>query len=123
MPFIIGFLGNIVRVLFTRLSSWLLGLLSTLIPTLLSKITGFLSNTWKIALTLAAITAAIYAFSAAIDASAAKLMLSAPSEFVYIGQMLLPSNLSLCISLLIFVRLKSLIVFWIVRTLEKFERS
>lgn len=123
MPFIVGFLSNLIRVLFTRLAAWIWGLLAPLLGYLILKILSLFGKHWQVVLGLAAITAAVYTFSAAIDAAFYGITLFAPDEYIKIGRMLLPSNISLCVSVLVIAKIKSLIFFWIVRTIEKFERS
>lgn len=123
MPFIIGFLSRFFVTFFSRLSAWVVGLVSTLAGPLAAAFLKLTSNLSKLLLGAAAIAAAIMLFSAAIDLVIKAISLAAPEDLLSIGRMILPSNMSVCISLLVFLRIKSLILFWVVRLTEKLERT
>jgi len=123
MPFIIGFLTRFFATLFARSSAWLIALVASLAGPLIKAFLKLTSNIWKIGLGLAAIVLAIGVFAKAIDLAISTIAESAPDELLVIGQMIMPSNVPLCLSVLLLARIKSLIFFWIVRITEKFERS
>lgn len=124
MPFIIGFLGRLLLSFFGRGSAWLVGLSSAIIPVVAQSFVKFFSRLAKIALVLAAISAAVLAFSSAVDAAFSSVAgFFVPSEYFQIGSMFIPSNLSMCLGIVIVARIKSLIFFWVVRISEKFERA
>lgn len=123
MPFIIGFLSRIFVAFFSRLSAWAVGFISTLAGPLATAFLKLTSNLSKLLLGAAAIAAAIMVFSAAVDLALKAISSAAPDDLLEIGRMILPSNMSVCISLLIFLRIKSLILFWVVRLTEKLERT
>lgn len=123
MPFIIGFLSRFFVTFFSRLSAWVVGLVSTLAGPLAAAFLKLTSNLSKLLLGAAAIAAAIMLFSAAIDLVIKAISLAAPEDLLSIGRMIMPSNMSVCISLLVFLRIKSLILFWVVRLTEKLERT
>ena len=119
MPFIIGFLGGFFRTLFGRASAFIAGFLGTFIGPLVEKLARFFSNAAKTTAFLGAIVLAIGIFSAAVDGALAGLAFFAPDEFVVIGRMLMPANISTCISVLIFVRLKALVFYWVAKMADK----
>jgi len=123
MPFIIGFLSRFFVTFFSRLSAWAVGLVSTLAGPLATAFLKLTSNLSKLLLGAAAIAAAIMVFSAAVDLALKAISSAAPDDLLEIGRMILPSNMSVCISLLVFLRIKSLILFWVVRLTEKLERT
>lgn len=123
MPFIIGFLSRFFVTFFSRLSAWVVGLASTLAGPLATAFLKLTSNLSKLLLGAAAIAAAIMVFSAAVDLALKAISSAAPDDLLEIGRMILPSNMSVCISLLVFLRIKSLILFWVVRLTEKLERT
>ncbi|GAA6132806.1 hypothetical protein [Halopseudomonas sabulinigri] len=124
MPFVIGFLGRLLLSLFGRGSAWLLGLLASFIPVAAQSVLKLFSRLAKIALVLAAISAALLAFSAAIDAAFSTVSgFFVPQEFFEVAAMFIPSNLSMCLGIVVGARIKSLIFFWVVRISEKFERA
>ncbi len=123
MPFIIGFLSRFFVTFFSRLSAWVVGLVSTLAGPLAAAFLKLTSNLSKLLLGAAAIAAAIMVFSAAVDLALKAISSAAPDDLLEIGRMILPSNMSVCISLLVFLRIKSLILFWVVRLTEKLERT
>ncbi|CAD5109566.1 hypothetical protein [Zestomonas carbonaria] len=123
MPFIIGFLRTIVSVVFKRLSAWLVGLFTALAGPLISAFLKLFSRLGKVALVIAAITLAVGLFTGAVDLVFGQIASNAPDDLVAIGRMLLPGNLSICIGILVLVRVKALIFFWVVRLSEKFENA
>ena len=57
--------------------------------------------------------------AAGIDYVVSRLASFAPPDFVNVGRMLLPDNLSFCVSLLVFLKLKSLVFYWVTKLSEK----
>ncbi len=123
MPFIIGFLSRFFYLLFVRSSAFFLAWFVAFIGPALAALFRLSSDLSKIALGTAAIGSAVIVFSAAVDLALSGIAALAPDDLVAIGQMLMPSNLNTCISILVLVRLKSLVFFWVVRLSEKIERS
>lgn len=123
MPFIIGFLSRFISVLFTRSSAFLAAGFTAFIGPAVAAFLKLSSNLGKIALGTAAIGAAVMVFSVAVDLALGGLAALAPDDMVSVGRMFMPSNLNTCISVLVLVRLKSLVFFWVVRLSEKLERS
>ncbi|WP_039802171.1 DUF5455 family protein [Azotobacter chroococcum] len=123
MPFIIGFLKRLIPVFFARLSAYLLGLFGAFVGPATTAAAKFSSRLSRIAMVVAAIGAAIGVFSVAVSLALDGLSAIAPDEFLAVGRMFFPSNLNVCIAVLVFARLKSLVFFWVVRVSEKFEHS
>jgi len=123
MPFIIGFLRNLLPALFAGLASFISGFVARVAPGAAVAALKVTSNLGKIALVIAAIAAAVVVFSAAINLALGGLALMAPANLLEVGRMLMPSNIDTCIAVLMLARLKSLVFFWIVRISEKFERA
>lgn len=123
MPFIIGFLSRFFVTFFSRLSAWVVGLVSTLAGPLAAAFLKLTSNLGRLLLGAAAIAAAIMVFSAAVDLALKVISLTVPDDLLEVGRMILPSNISVCISLLVFLRIKSLIFYWVTRLIEKLERN
>lgn len=123
MPFILGFLGNIVRVIFTRSAAMFTGFAVSFLGPAVQTIVKAFSSLAKIAIVIAAIVLAVAVFSVAVDGVLSLLAISAPADLIEVGRMFMPSNLSTCISIVVLVRLKSLVFFWVVRFSEKLERS
>ena len=69
---------------------------------------------------LAAIAAAIFAFATIMETLISEVVRATAPEWIDIGRMFLPSNISYCLGLLIVARLKSLVFMWVTRLSEKF---
>lgn len=124
MPFLVGFASRFLLSLFGRASAWLIGLAATLVPGLVQGIIKLFSRLIKIGLVLAAIGTALVAFSSAVDSAFSSVSgFFVPQEFFEVGAMFIPSNLSMCLSIVVVARIKSLIFMWVVRISEKFERA
>ncbi|MCY1459275.1 hypothetical protein D9M71_767390 [compost metagenome] len=72
-----------------------------------------------LALIVVAIGLAIEGVSAAIGALAEMVIEESAPSMLEVGRMFLPDNLSLCVTLLVLARLKSLIFMWVTRLSEK----
>lgn len=120
MNWIIGFLKKLFPNFFKGLTTWVVGFIAPLIAPFFLMVTNFFRKVGLFFLIVAALFLAIKVFAEAIDATVGRLVEETLPEWVLIGRMLLPSNLSMCISLLIFARLKSLIFMWVHRLTEKF---
>lgn len=123
MPFIIGFLSRLLSAFFGRLSAWVVGLFATLSGPLTAAFLKIISNASKVALGASFIIAALITLSTAMGLAIDAISFYAPNDLLVIGEMIMPNNMSTCISLLILLRVKSLIVFWVVRLTEKLERT
>jgi hypothetical protein len=123
MPFIIGFLKAFFGVLFGRLTVFVSSFVAAFVIPFTYSVYRLFSKAGKIAIVVGVILGFISLFALAVDQAFSLLGSAVPHVFLEVGRMLLPDNLSLCISVLLFLRLKSLVFFWAVRISEKFERS
>ena len=120
MNWIIGFFKKFFPNLFSGLAKFILGFLGPLIGPFIQFFTSFLRKVGLFFLVLAAIAGAIFAFATVMDAVISKVVSATAPEWIDIGRMFLPSNISQCMGLLILARLKSLVFMWVTRLSEKF---
>lgn len=120
MNWIIGFLKKFFPGLFGGLSKFLTGFLGALIGPIIHFFATFLRKVGLFFLILTAIATAIAVFATAIEVLVGDLVTRTAPHWVDVGRMLLPSNLSYCLGLLIVARLKSLVFMWVTRLSEKF---
>ncbi|MPT21459.1 MAG: hypothetical protein E2579_27615 [Pseudomonas sp.] len=120
MNWILGFLKKFFPNLFGGLAKFVLGFLGPLVAPFILFFTSFLRKVGLFMLILAAIAAAIFLFATVIEELVSGLVLLTAPSWIEVGRMLLPSNISYCLGLLIFARLKSLVFMWTVRLSEKF---
>jgi hypothetical protein len=118
-----GWLLNFFKKLFPNAFAWLakflLGFIMPILGPVLQAAASLLRKVGIFLLILVAIGAAIATLAGAIDYVVSRIaMLTAP-DLVTVGRMFLPGNLSTCISLLIFLKLKSLIFYWVTKLSEK----
>lgn len=123
MPFIFGFLARLLPTFFVALSAFLKGFIIAFVAWFAPALLKFFSNTARVMLVFAAIALAFSVFTAAIDYAFSSIANLAPGSWAEVGRAFIPSNISSCISILLLLRLKSLVFYWIVRISEKFERS
>lgn len=120
MNWILGFLKKFFPNLFSGLSKFILGFLAPLIGPFIQFFTSFLRKVGLFFLVLAAIAAAIFAFATIMEVLISEVVRATAPEWIDIGRMFLPSNISYCLGLLIVARLKSLVFMWVTRLSEKF---
>lgn len=120
MNWILGFLKKFFPNLFGGLAKFILGFLGPLIGPFIQFFTNFLRKVGLFFLVLAAIAGAIFTFATIIEGLVGEVVGATAPEWIDIGRMLLPSNLSYCLGLLIVARLKSLVFMWVTRLSEKF---
>jgi hypothetical protein len=120
MKWLLGFFEKFFPNLFKGLSKFIVGFLAPLIGPFIQMLASFFRKVGLFFLIFAAITLAVVAFAAVIEGLIVNLVgLTAP-RWLDVGRMLLPSNLSYCLGLLIVARLKSLVFMWVTRFSEKF---
>lgn len=120
MNWIIGFFKKFFPNLFSGLAKFILGFLGPLIGPFIQFFTSFLRKVGLFFLVLAAISTAILVFATIMETLVGEVVRATSPEWIDIGRMFLPTNLSYCLSLLIFARLKSLVFMWVTRLSEKF---
>lgn len=120
MNWIIGFIKKFFPNLFGGLSKFILGFLGPLIGPFIQFFTSFLRKVGLFFLVLAAIAGAIFAFATIMETLISEVVRATAPEWIDIGRMFLPSNISYCLGLLIVARLKSLVFMWVTRLSEKF---
>lgn len=121
MNWIIGFFKKFFPNLFGGLSKFILGFLGPLIGPFIQFFTSFLRKVGLFFLVLAAIAAAIFAFATFMEILISEILSETDfEEWIDIGRMFLPSNISYCLGVLIVARLKSLVFMWVTRLSEKF---
>ncbi|MGG2395744.1 hypothetical protein ACJRW5_02170 [Pseudomonas sp. SH1-B] len=120
MGWLLGFFKKFFPNLFSGLAKFILGFLGPLIGPFIQFFTSFLRKVGLFFLVLAAISTAIFVFATIMEALVGEVVRATAPEWIDIGRMLLPTNLSYCLSLLIFARLKSLVFMWVTRLSEKF---
>lgn len=122
MGFILNFLKKLFPTAFSWLGKFALGFIMPILAPLIQAVASLLRKIGIFLLILAAIGLAITAVAEALDFLMNQIVTLVPSEIrdlIKIGQMLLPSNLSFCISLLVFLRIQSLIFYWVTKLSEK----
>lgn len=122
MGFILNFLKKLFPTAFSWLAKFALGFIMPILAPLIQAIASLLRKIGIFLLILAAIGLAITAVAEALDFLMNQIVTLVPREIrdlIKIGQMLLPSNLSFCISLLVFLRIQSLIFYWVTKLSEK----
>lgn len=120
MGWIINFLKKLFPGLFAWLSKFLIGFISPILGPILAWSATFFKKVAIFLLIVAAIGAAVGIMGVAINQVFGSLASKFAPDMVVIGRMLLPSNLSFCISLLVILKLKSLVFYWVARLSEKF---
>lgn len=123
MNWVIGFLKKFFPGLFGGLSKFILGFLGPLVTPFILFFTSFLRKVGLFFLVLAAIALAIATFATVIEGLVGALVSRTAPHWIDVGRMLLPSNLSYCLGLLIVARLKSLVFMWVTRLSEKFLQT
>lgn len=118
-----GWLLNFFKKLFPNAFAWLakflLGFIMPILGPVLQAAAALLRKVGIFLLILTAIGAAIATLAGAIDFVVSRLAMLAAPDLVTVGRMFLPSNLSTCVSLLIFLKLKSLVFYWVTKLSEK----
>lgn len=120
MNWIIGWLKKFFPGFFGGLSKFLLGFLGPLVTPFILFVTTLLRKVGLFFLVLAALALAIGTFATVIEGLVSALVSRTAPNWIDVGRMLLPSNLSYCLGLLIVARLKSLVFMWVTRLSEKF---
>lgn len=118
-----GYVINFFKMLFPRAFAWLarflLGFIMPILAPVIQAIASLLRKVGIFLLIIAAIGAAIAVLAGGIDFVVSRLASFAAPDLVIVGRMLLPSNMSFCISLLVFLKLKSLVFYWVTKLSEK----
>ncbi|ALN18772.1 hypothetical protein [Ectopseudomonas mendocina] len=118
-----GWLLNFFKKLFPNAFAWLakflLGFIMPILGPVLQAAAALLRKVAIFLLILAAIGSAIAVLAAGIDYVVSRLASFAAPDLVIVGRMFLPDNLSFCVSLLVFLKLKSLAFYWVTKLSEK----
>ena len=120
MGWIIGFLKKFFPNLFGRLGKFLVGFIGPIITPVLAFIAQFFKKIAIFFLIVAAIHFAINVLVESVIALLGEALGHGVTQYFEVGRMFIPSNLSLCISLLVIAKIKSLVFFWIHRLSEQF---
>lgn len=120
MNWIIGFFKKFFPNLFSGLAKFILGFLGPLIGPFIQFFISFLRKVGLFFLVLAAISTAIFVFATVMENLVGEIVRATAPEWIDIGRMFLPTNLSYCLGVLILARLKSLVFMWVTRLSEKF---
>ncbi|WP_431482687.1 hypothetical protein [Pseudomonas solani] len=119
MGFVLGFLKKFFPTLFKRLGIFLGGFLGAVLGPFIQFVAGVFKKIGLLLLIVVAIGLAIEAIAIAFDFLFGEILSVGAPTFVEIGRMFLPSNMSFCITVLVFARLKSLIFLWVTRLSER----
>lgn len=119
MGWLLNFFKKLFPTAFSWLAKFLLGFIMPILAPVIQAIASLLRKVGIFLLILAAIGAAIAVLAAGIDFVVSRLTSFAAPDLVIVGRMLLPSNLSFCISLLVFLKIKSLVFYWVTKLSEK----
>ncbi|BAU76512.1 hypothetical protein [Metapseudomonas furukawaii] len=120
MGWIIGFLRTLFPRLFSGLGRFLLGFFGPLIAPVMGFIAQFFKKVGILLLVIAAIGTAVQVMALAIGVLLSQIANLGPPWMLEIGRMFVPGNLSLCITLLVLAKIKSLIFYWVTRLSEQF---
>lgn len=120
MGWIIGFFKKFFPNLFARLGKFLIGFIGPIITPVLAFIAQFFKKVAIFFLIVAAIHFAINVLVESVIALLGEALGHGVTQYFEVGRMFIPSNLSLCISLLVIAKIKSLVFFWIHRLSEQF---
>lgn len=120
MGWIIGFLKKFFPNLFGRLGKFLVGLIGPIITPVLAFVAQFFKKVAIFFLIVAAIHLAVNVLVEAVIELLGEVLGHGVTQYFEVGRMFIPSNLSLCISLLVIAKIKSLVFFWIHRLSEQF---
>jgi len=120
MGWIIGFFKKFFPNLFGRLGKFLVGFIGPIITPVLAFIAQFFKKVAIFFLIVAAIHFAINVLVESVIALLGEALGHGVTQYFEVGRMFIPSNLSLCISLLVIAKIKSLVFFWIHRLSEQF---
>ena len=119
MGWILSFLKKMFPTAFAWVAKFLLGFIMPIVGPVVQAIASLLRKIGIFFLIFAAIAAAIAVFSSGIDYVVSRIASLVSPDLVLVGRMMLPSNLSFCVSLLVFLKLKSLAFYWVTRLSEK----
>jgi uncharacterized membrane protein YeaQ/YmgE (transglycosylase-associated protein family) len=120
MGWIIGFLKKFFPNLFGRLGKFLVGFIGPIITPVLAFIAQFFKKVAIFFLIVAAIHLAVNVLVESVIELLGGVLGHGVTQYFEVGRMFIPSNLSLCISLLVIAKIKSLVFFWIHRLSEQF---
>ncbi len=123
MAWLVGFF----KLFFPRLFGWLgkftVAFFSPLVVPVVAGITKLLSRKGEVLIMLGVVGGFVMGFTAALNAIGASIMRAAPGDFIVIGQMLLPGNTSMCISILVAAKAYQVLLIWKVRIAELMANS
>lgn len=120
MGWILGWLKRFFPNLFSRAGAFIVGFVGPLIAPVMTFLASFFKKTAIFFLIVAAVHLAVEVFVKAIALLLEQIAGNAPGQFFEVGRMLMPSNLSYCVSLLVLAKLKSLVFYWVHRFSEQF---
>lgn len=119
MGWAINFFKKLFPTAFSWLAKFLLGLIMPILAPVIQAVAALLRKIGIFLLILAAIGSAIAVLASGIDYMVSQVGSLVAPDLVIVGRMFLPSNLSFCISLLVFLKLKSLVFYWVTKLSEK----
>ncbi|WXL26859.1 hypothetical protein WG219_05115 [Ectopseudomonas mendocina] len=119
MGWILNFFKKLFPTAFAWIAKFLLGFIMPIVGPVVQAIASLLRKIGIFLLIFAAIAAAIAVFSSGIDYVVSRIASLVSPDLVLVGRMMLPGNLSFCVSLLVFLKLKSLAFYWVTRLSEK----
>ena len=102
------------------LRRFLLGFFGPLIAPVMGFIAQFFKKVGILLLVIAAIGTDVQVMALAIGVLLSQIANLGPPWMLEIGRMFVPGNLSLCITLLVLAKIKSLIFYWVTRLSEQF---
>lgn len=118
MQFIVGFLATFFSRFFGWVAKFLLAFLSPLVVPIVKGIAKLFSNRSVYLLMFATIGGFIAVFIGVMTALANTVMAFVPSEYIVIGRMFVPDNLSTCIAVVASAKFYQIILLWKIKVLE-----